>query len=246
LLLTHLGRFVKDLMANPWPIPAYYQHMAPINRAGAAEPRYEAVPDISPAALPHLMHSGAAVVDVRPRRQFADAHLRGALNMELAGSLPTYFGWLVPFSAPFVVVAPGLDEVVECRRLLARIGREAPVAWAQADFDGLLPTELLGHYEVTSFGALAQRYQQGQRPHVVDVRFPHEWQAGHIRGARNVPLPQVASASPTLSTEEKTWAHCAAGYRAAIAASVLSARGCLPVLVDDNLDNAVAAGLEVV
>ncbi len=177
-----LGAFVEEITANPLPIPAYYQHMAPLNRAGAAEPQYGPVPVIGPAALPQLMGRGAAVVDLRLWRQFADVHLRGALNIELGVNLPTYFGWLVPFSAPFVVVAPSGDELAECRRLLSRIGREDPVAWARADLIGSLPAELLSHYEVTTFAGLGQRYRDDQRPHVVDVRFPHEWRTGHIKG----------------------------------------------------------------
>ncbi len=220
--------------------------MAPLNRTGAAEPRFGPVPVIDPEVLPGLISGGTAVVDIRPRRQFADAHLRGSLNIELAPPLPTYFGWLVPFSAPFVVLARSFEELAECRWLLSRIGREEPVGWMPSGLLESLPAEVKGHYEVSRFDELAQRYRSGQRPYVVDVRFHHEWQAGHIKGARHIPLPEVASVIATLPTEEETWAHCAAGYRAAIATSVLSAGGRLPVLVDDNLDNAMAAGLEIV
>ena len=38
-----------------------------------------------------------------------------------------------------------------------------------------------------------------------------------------MPLPEVASVISTLPADEETWIHCAAGYRAAIAASMLSA-----------------------
>ena len=107
------------------------------------------------------------------------------------------------------------------------------------------PAGLLGHYEVASFRALGQRYLRGRPPHVVDVRFPHEWQTGHVRGTQNIPLPDVASAAVSLPTDEETWVHCAAGYRAAIAASILSAQGLRPVLVDDAFDNAIGAGLEI-
>ena len=60
-----------------------------------------------------------------------------------------------------------------------------------------------------------------------------------------MPLPEVASVISTLPADEETWIHCAAGYRAAIAASMLSARGLIPVLVDDVFDNAIGAGLEI-
>ena len=39
------------------------------------------------------------------------------------------------------------------------------------------------------------------------------------------------------------WVHCASGYRASIAASLLDRAGRDVVLVDDSYDSAVAAGL---
>jgi hydroxyacylglutathione hydrolase len=241
-----LGAFVEGLLAKPLPIPGYYAHMAPINRAGATEPIYEPVPVLSPTALMAQLNSGTAVVDIRPRRTFAASHLRGTLNIELAAQLPTYLGWLVPFYAPFVVLSETADDLLESRRLLSRIGRELPVAWAQAELFEPAPVGQRGHFEVASFRSLAQRRQRGSRPRVLDVRFPHEWDKGHIRAAQNVPLPDVASAIQAFPADEEMWVHCAAGYRAAIAASMLSARGRPTVLVDDSFDNAVSAGLEVV
>ncbi len=149
------------------------------------------------------MSAGTVVVDLRPRRGFAAAHLRGALNIELAANLSTYFGWLIPFTAPFVFVSQRFDQVVEGRRLLAAIGRELPVGWAPADFVASLPAGQRGHYEVASFYDLGQRYAAGKPPRLLDVRFPHEWQKGHIGGAQHVPLPEVASVIPTLSAREE-------------------------------------------
>ncbi|MEP6630319.1 MAG: hypothetical protein ABJA89_07595 [Lapillicoccus sp.] len=41
-----------------------------------------------------------------------------------------------------------------------------------------------------------------------------------------------------------SWVHCAGGYRASVAASVLAARGTYVVAVDDRFDeHAVASGL---
>jgi len=241
-----LDLFVKELLRDPLPIPAYYPHMAPLNSKGAAEPRYGPAPVIAPSALPARMRAGTAVVDLRPRRVFAAAHLRGALNMELGANLPTYFGWLVPFSAPFVVVSHGFDDLAAARRLLASIGREVPVGWADDDFIGSLPSSEKGEYEVAGFYELGRRYFEGDPPTVLDVRFPHEWQKGHIKGAQNVPVPELATIISALPAHQETWVYCAAGYRAAIAASILSARGLRPVLVDDLFDNAVDAGLEIV
>ncbi len=244
--LLGIEAFVESLIGEPPPIPAYYRYMAPLNRAGAVEPRYGAVPVVSASCLAELLDKGTAIVDLRGRRAFAQAHHRGTLNIELGPSLPTYLGWLLPFAAPLVVVSTTLDEVLEASRLLARIGRENLAGWAPAKFIDVLGPLAVGHYEVCGFQDLARRSEGRPRPHVLDVRFAHEWRSGHIDGARNVALPDISSVLSVLPRNEEIWVHCAAGFRAAIATSLLSASGFRPVLVDDVLDNAVAAGLEVV
>ena len=241
-----LEAFVESLASDALPVPAYYRHMAPLNRAGAPEPGTAPVPVVAPASLAALERTGAALVDIRGRRSFSHAHRRGALNIELGPNLPVYLGWLLPFTAPVVLVATDLDEVSEARRLLASIGRESLAGWAIDGFVGSLAPEERGHYRVQDFRQLAERCRHQPVPRVLDVRFPYEWRSGHIPGARNVPLPEVASALPALPDDQEIWVHCAGGFRAAIAASLLSANHLRPVLIDDTFEGALAAGLEVV
>jgi rhodanese-related sulfurtransferase len=44
----------------------------------------------------------------------------------------------------------------------------------------------------------------------------------------------------------EVWVHCAAGYRASVAASLLDAAGVPLVAVDDTFDNAREVGLHLV
>ena len=241
-----LEAFVASVGRDALPVPAYYRHMAPLNRAGAPEPGPAPVPVLGPAALRGLEGEGIALVDIRGRRDFGRAHRRGALNIELGPSFPVYLGWLLPFTTPVALVSPDLDEVTEARRLLASIGREALAGWALDDFIESLAPDEGGHYEVGDFHQLAQRCRQEPFPSVLDVRFAYEWRGGHITGARNVPVPDVPSAVPALPADQEIWVHCAGGYRAAMAASMLSGSGLRPILIDDTLDNAATAGLEIV
>jgi rhodanese-related sulfurtransferase len=77
------------------------------------------------------------------------------------------------------------------------------------------------------------------------VRHPHEWRAGHLAGARHVPVQVLATEKPELAGSGQIWVHCAAGFRAAAAASLLSGWGYSPVLVDDTFEHAVASGLPI-
>ena len=127
---------MEQLLGQALPVPTYYGYMARYNRTRAEEPRYTPVPMVDATQLAEMLISGTPVVDLRPRRQFADAHCRGALNIELGPNLQTYFGWLVPFFSPFVVVSRSSDELLEGRRLLSRIGREVPASWPWLTMSG--------------------------------------------------------------------------------------------------------------
>lgn len=241
-----LPAFVRSILDDPLPIPAYYRYMAPLNRAGAAEPPEVSAPEVSAGSLPELLAAGAAVVDLRQRAAFASGHWRGSLNMELGPNLVTYLGWVIPFSAPLVLIAASASETVQASHMLARIGREGLRGWAPAASLESLGGGERGHYPVARFAQLAEQAARAGLPPVLDVRFPHEWKAGHIAGARNIPLPEVGGSLAGLPVEAELWVHCAGGFRAAVAASWLSARGLRPVLVDDVWENALASGLPVV
>ena len=118
--------------------------------------------------------------------------------------------------------------------------------WAPETVLADLAASQRSHYQVASFRDLAGRAQGPGAYLVVDVRFAYEWDAGHLPGALNIPVPEIESFARQMKPGTEIWAHCAGGYRAAIAASLLSRRGLSPVLVDDLFDNASAAGLDVV
>jgi rhodanese-related sulfurtransferase len=238
-----LEDFVASLCHDVPPIPAYYRYMAPINRKGPSAPNFGPLTRIDQATLDRFLAAGGAVADLRPRRLFAGAHWRGALNIELGSNLTTYFGWLLAFEAPYLLIAGSVDDVEQSRRLLARIDREATRGYALAED---LDPERAQQYRVASFSDLARTIADGDDPYVVDVRHQSEWRAAHLVGAHHVSLPDLARERPTLPRDSVIWVHCAAGFRAAVAASQLSAWGYFPVLVDDMFDHAATSGLAVV
>jgi len=60
---------------------------------------------------------------------------------------------------------------------------------------------------------------------VVDVRAPHEWEAGHLPGAMHVPLGHLAERLDALPRDRPLVLQCQGGSRSAIGASLLRARG---------------------
>jgi glyoxylase-like metal-dependent hydrolase (beta-lactamase superfamily II) len=252
-IVLERDEFVAATLSSLPPIPAYYRHMAPLNRSGALAPRFEPVTTLDRAALVQAVASPRRVVDLRPRRSFADGHLAGSLNLELGANLTTYLGWLVSYETEIVLLAEEQAEIDEARGLIARIGREelsAVALWPHADRESTLGNPIddgLASYRVASFSELAQQWQGQGATHlqVLDVRHPHEWAAGHLVGAHHIPVQDLASSRRALLQGTPVWVHCGGGYRAAAAASMLSGWGASPVLVDDSWDQAVAAGLPI-
>jgi glyoxylase-like metal-dependent hydrolase (beta-lactamase superfamily II)/rhodanese-related sulfurtransferase len=232
--------FVRTMLGGLTAYPAYYAHMAPINRAGPAPLDLAPPFEVAVAQLGKRAAAGAWVVDVRQRRLFAESHVAGTVNVELGDSLPTYLGWVLPWGTPVVLAGDHAGDVEEAQRMLALIGIDHPEARAV----GVSATaEATASYPMTDFAELAQVRMQRQLT-VLDVRRDDEWRDGHIAGAVHVPLPELDDRLDELPGEP-LWVHCASGFRAAIAASLLDRAGRDVVLVDDEFTRAAAAGLEL-
>jgi len=60
---------------------------------------------------------------------------------------------------------------------------------------------------------------------LVDVRQPHEHEAGHIAGSRLIPLQELAQEAGTIDPSVPVILYCRSGGRSAMATEALSAAG---------------------
>ena len=60
---------------------------------------------------------------------------------------------------------------------------------------------------------------------LVDVREPHEWDAGRIPGARHVQLEHLASQADTIPRDKHVIFQCRLGVRSAMATKAFRAAG---------------------
>lgn len=235
--------YVRELLDGLSAWPAYYAHMSPGNAAGPSAPDLSPVAEADSTELRRRIESGEWVVDLRNRTAFAAGHAPGTLNFGLDGSFATYLGWLIDWGTPLTLLGATADEVAEAQRELVRIGIDRPAAQATGGPEKWSDRGL-ATFSTGDFGDLEQ--VRRHRPVVVlDVRREEEYAESSIEGSVNVPLHELPSRVGDVP-EGEVWVHCAAGYRASIAASLLDAAGRRPVAIDDSFDNAAGVGLPMV
>ncbi|MET9273523.1 MBL fold metallo-hydrolase [Kribbella sp. NPDC003557] len=235
--------YVRDLLAGLGAWPAYYVHMAPANSAGPDAPDLSLPVRADAAELRRRIEAGEWVVDLRTRTAFAAGHAPGTLNFGLDGSFSTYLGWLIEWGTPLTLLGETADDVARAQRELVRIGIDRPAAHATGgprDWTSEVPVS----FPTATFADLEQ-VRHHRDVVVLDVRRAEEHRAARIEDAVNIPIHELPGRIAEVPPGE-VWVHCAAGYRASIAASFLDATGRRPVAVDDQFENARKAGLHLV
>jgi hydroxyacylglutathione hydrolase len=236
-------RYVAWLLASLDVYPAYYARMGPANAAGADAPALLPPPQVTAGQIAARVAAGEWVVDLRPRRAFAAAHVPGSLSFELGDAFVSYLGWLLPPGTPLTLLADTCCQVVAAQRELSRIGVDHLAGAATGVTVDLLGSGRAAACPVSGFPGLAAARRRGEIT-ILDVRRPLEWAAGHLDGARHIPLHELAGRLGELPADP-VWVHCQGGYRASVAASFLQTAGYTVTIVDDDFGRAAAAGLPV-
>ncbi len=232
--------FVERLVAGLTAYPAYYVHMAPLNRSGPGAPDLSPVAEVDADDLRSSLAAGHWVVDLRARTAYASEHLRGTVSIELGDQFATYLGWLIPWGTPLVLLGESADQVAAAQRQLVRIGIERPAGAAVGGPARFSAAADVTAYETATFADM--RSGLGDGDVVLDVRRDDERKEGYVTGSVHVPLNELFDRLDEVPTA-RLWVHCASGFRASIAASILDGAGRDVVHVDDEYDAAVKAGL---
>jgi hydroxyacylglutathione hydrolase len=221
--------FVSAVLVGQPDPPRYFAEMKRINRTGprllggVRRPARLPVTNLSAA-----LAQGATVVDTRQAVEFAHGAVPGTLNIPGNRTFTTWAGWLLPYDRDFYLIADDrrgqrIDELVRdlagvgLDRIAGYFGSEVVDAWRGAQ----------GHLQTIpslSLADLAAQLQSNDKL-VVDVRAEGEWKAGHLPGSLNLPLGELDRRLGELPRDRAVIVHCHTGARAAMAASLLRARG---------------------
>ena len=233
-LTTARDTFVEQLLEGLGPVPSHYAHMAGRNRRGAWTPRPGTRLDADQVGAASAR--GAHVVDLRSSEAYAAGHLPGSLAVPAGPQCAVYVGWITPWGGELVLVSDSTVELEATERELAGVGIEA-VETAVLDAD----LGARGGFRRTDWTGFASD-APGADAVVLDVRRPDEWRDGHLDGALNIAVHDLPRRLHEIPPGE-VWVHCAAGYRATVAAGLLDRAGRDVVLVDDDFARVLELGI---
>ena len=220
-------RFVEAALEDQPEPPAYFAEMKRVNKQGPPPMGGKPVPPrLPPGKLVELVTNGAPIIDTRPAKEFAGAHVPGTISIPINKSFLTWAGSLVPYDVPLYLIVGDsavADSVAGDLSLIGldRIGgyfdSEALAAWT-AEGRTLMATPQM---DVDALSASVSRKDAT----IIDVRGLSEWKTGHIPGVPNIPLGSLAERMRDVPRSTPVVVHCQSGSRSAIAASVLEANG---------------------
>jgi hydroxyacylglutathione hydrolase len=227
LLGMDAGRFVQTVTDSLPTRPPNIERIVELNRRPAgSSPSQPAV--LEPGTLARHLVGGATVLDCRVPERFDEGHLAGAINLPVSSpGVGTRAGWALEPERPIVIVADDDEAAQAMASALQAVGFWTLEGYCVADVDrwsrARLPVARSASWDLAH---LADGVRSGSVD-LVDVRELTEWVTGHVAGSHHVPLHRLrdVAAMPVAADGRTTAVACAAGARAAFAASLMRRAG---------------------
>jgi hydroxyacylglutathione hydrolase len=227
LQFTDESAFIDWVLRTAPPMPRYYPRMKRINARGPEVLNgLPAVEWLGPAAFRRRLTAGEVqLIDNRQMLAFGGGHIDGAWNLGPRAQLSLWAGWMLDEALPIALVLPSDGDLPEVLRQFLRVGftkfagclKGGMEAWVSSG----LPVQGLAQVPVHELNTLLppRDFQ------LLDVRSPHEWDQGHLPGARYLFLGELPEKLRDLNPDKPVVVYCASGYRSSLAASLLQASG---------------------
>lgn len=229
--LANPDLFVESQLGGLTPYPAYYPHMAPINRTNPTAMDGPEVPELTADAFAGLA-SSAGILDGRSRFDFAAGHIPGSVGIETGDSFAPWAGWLFDFNSPLLLVLGDDQDASDAAMELARIGFTRVLGVMRGVAEWRESGRELAVYETATAAQLRGHLQGDWNGQVLDVRDPLEWAAGHVEGSAHRYLPDLRHGlGGAVNAREPVWVICRTGNRSSIAAGLLEHLGVQPIVV---------------
>jgi hydroxyacylglutathione hydrolase len=214
--------FIKIVCSDQPLIPAHFFKDATINKVGYTNLEIvieRSLKALSKNEIEKAIANDTIIIDTRSASLFGEEFIKGAINIGLDGQFASWFGTLIDFEKPVVIIADK-DKEKEVIIRLARIGYEKVIGYFENDLSDL-KTDSVGTINIDDmlieFANTSFKY--------LDVRKKSEVEKSKVRHSLNIPLEELYSKIPSLNKDEIYMVYCVSGYRSMIAASILKKHG---------------------
>jgi rhodanese-related sulfurtransferase len=188
-----------------------------------------------------MANTDATLIDLRPADEYSEGHIPDAVNIpfnELGESLDK-----VPTDKPVILSCASGHRAGMALAALRTLGYDnarafppsyngwkaaqeaaAPALDMQKVVDDYLTNMPDGYYNIGKVDALKEMMASGNAM-LVDVRQPEDYAKGHIPGAVNIPIRELAKNLDKLPTDKPVVLSCASGLRCTIGTTSLQILG---------------------
>ena len=197
------------------------------------------------AQLVQEQRKGALVLDTRAAERFAALHIRGSIQISLAGHFAAWAAILIEPAQKLVLITENIKHAQEAYSRLLRVGLGHFIGYSLADETQWRKEGIeLASMSVERCEKVRRDLQHDRSLQLVDVRSRAEWLKGHLPGAISLPLLDLDPKKQAIDPARPSLVYCHEGYRATTAASILmrESDGNIGILID-GVEGWLASGL---
>jgi hydroxyacylglutathione hydrolase len=208
--------FSRALLEDQPDAPSYFGQMKRQNKAG---PAFRPTSKLRQIPTSELDTSKFVFIDSRARKDYLEAHVPNALHLPDGKKFATYASYVLhpeKESRPVVIFSKDETHANLLRDKLSYVGVDNVVGY-MTSLDGLKlePSPLISQ----------NAFRNLNHPFVLDVRTKSEYQAGHIKNAKNLHAGRVMNHLDELPKDKEMIVHCQTGARATVIVSALQNAG---------------------
>jgi len=167
---------------------------------------------------------GSIIVDSREPEAFSGSHIPNSINIWFDG-VSFFPGWIIGYDQNVLLITERREDVETVVNYLPRIGYD--------NIEGYLCTPILEwrnrakpfNIIGTLSAADAKIMVESEEAFMLDVRDDHEWEDGHVKGAKRIYVGFLDGETKKLPTDKPIIVTCASGVRSSIVASILKRKG---------------------
>jgi len=226
LNIEYENKFIESLTNKMPPAPDHFGRCSEINRKGPQLVRKMAeIKPLSPLEFGKKAESEDYVVlDCRSYEAFEGQHIIHSYGISYDGNFPTFAGWVIPPEKKILLVKPDRISTEEVAVWLRRVGLDNIVGYLEGGMFEWSKNGLPSRHICQVSAPELETLQKNDTIQILDVRSVSEFEEHQLKGAINIPAPELRQRYKELDKEKQYYVICSTGHRSILAISLLLQR----------------------